>query len=123
MNRKILHATSTIYNNIKFRSKLEASFAKYFDKAHIEYQYEPFKIILLPKFKYYDDTIRSWSYTPDFVLKDNIIIEAKGFCNDVWANKKKMILKYIVDHDYNYKFHEVHSLIQLKKVLYNEGLI
>ena len=117
MNKKIKNATIEIYNGITFRSKLEASCAKLLDELNVPYQYEPFKIILLPTFKYLSKTLREWSYTPDFVVYNNIIIEVKGFPNDVWGYKKKMILKYIVDNNYNYEFYEVKNKSQLRSLI------
>lgn len=117
MNKKIKNATIEVYNGITFRSKLEASCAKLLDELNVPYQYEPFKIILLPAFKYLSKTLREWSYTPDFVVYSNIIIEVKGFPNDVWGYKKKMILKYIVDNNYNYEFYEVKNKSQLRSLI------
>jgi len=116
-NKKIKNATVTVYNGITFRSKLEAECAKILDEEGIKYQYEPFKIILLPSFKYLDKTLREWHYSPDFVVFNNIIIEVKGFPNDVWGYKKKMILKYIVDHNYMYEFYEVKNKTQLRTLI------
>lgn len=119
MNKKIKNATVEVYKDIVFRSKLEASCAKLLDELNVPYQYEPFKITLLPKFNYLGKTLREWSYTPDFVIFNNIIVEVKGFPNDVWGYKKKMILKYIVDNNYNYEFYEVKNKSQLR-ILINE---
>ena len=116
-NKKIKNATVTVYNGITFRSKLEAECAKILDEECIKYQYEPFKIILLPSFKYLSKTLREWSYSPDFVIFNNVIIEVKGFPNDVWGYKKKMILKYIVDHNYMYEFYEVKNKTQLRTLI------
>jgi len=116
-NKKIKNATVTVYNGITFRSKLEAECAKILDEEGIKYQYEPFKIILLPSFKYLGKTLREWHYSPDFVVFNNIIIEVKGFPNDVWGYKKKMILKYIVDHNYMYEFYEVKNKTQLRTLI------
>lgn len=117
VNRKVKNATPTTYNGIRFRSKLEASFAKTMDELGIKYQYEPFKIELVPSFQYMGKTIRCWDYIPDFVVFNNIIIEAKGFPNNAWPYKKKMILKHIVDNDYKYEFYEVKTITQLKKLI------
>ena len=116
-NKKIKNATVTVYNGITFRSKLEAECAKILDEEGIKYQYEPFKIILLPSFKYLGKTLREWHYSPDFVVFNNIIIEVKGFPNDDWGYKKKMILKYIVDHNYMYEFYEVKNKTQLRTLI------
>lgn len=117
VNKKIKNATPTKYNGIQFRSKLEAEIAKVLDANQVPYQYEPFKIVLIPTFKYMDETIRSWTYTPDFVVYNNVIIEVKGWANDAWPLKKKMILKHIVDGNYKYEFYEVHSMTQAIKCI------
>lgn len=113
INKKIRNANPEIYKGITFRSKLEASCAKLLDELGIEYKYEPFKIVLLPAFKYLNKSLREWAYHPDFVIFNNIIIEVKGFPNDIWGYKKKMILKYIVDHNYQYEFYEIKNKTQL----------
>lgn len=116
-NRKIKNATPTVYNGIKFRSKLESECAKILDEQGVIYQYEPFKIVLLPKFKYLSETLREWSYVPDFVIFNNIIIEVKGMPNDVYRYKRKMLLKYIVDHNYCYEYYEVRNKTQMLNLI------
>ena len=54
---------------IKFRSKLEESIASLFEQLGVTYEYEGTKL---------DYTI-SHTYLPDFKLKNNIYIEAKGY--------------------------------------------
>jgi hypothetical protein len=116
-NKKVKNATITYYNGIKFRSKLEAECAKLLENNNVEYEYEPFKIELLKAFQYDGKTYRSWTYSPDFVIFKNIIIEVKGFENDLWGVKKKMILKYIVDNNYCYEFYEIRNTSQLQKLI------
>lgn len=48
----------TEYNGVSFKSRLEATWAEYFDKQGIIWQYEKFKVQI--------DTFRH--YTPDFAL-------------------------------------------------------
>lgn len=117
INKKIKNAKPTEYNGVKYRSKLESEFAKVFDENGIPFEYEPFKITLIPSFKYLGQTIRDVSYTPDFVVYNNIIIEAKGFPNDAYPLRKKMVLKYIVDNNYNYEFYEIKTKNQLLKLI------
>ena len=94
-NKKIKNATVTVYNGITFRSKLEAECAKILDEEGIKYQYEPFKIILLPTVKYKNETFKAWTYTPDFVVFNNIIIEIKGYVADNYVNKSYKFSKNI----------------------------
>lgn len=120
MNRKIKNATTTIYKGIRYRSKLEVSFAKFFEKEKIKAEYEPFKLVLLPSFRYNGEAIRAITYTPDFIIDycgKKFIIEVKGFPNDSYKIKKKLILKYLLDTHSIYTFYEVKTLTTLRKIL------
>lgn len=69
MEQKIIQAIETEYNGYRFRSRLEARWAVFFDAAGIKYEYEPEGFEL-------DDGTR---YLPDFYLpRDEIYIEVKG---------------------------------------------
>lgn len=116
-NKKIKNATPTEYNNINFRSKLEARIAKYMTEHDVKYSYEKVKLTLLSTKKYEGTTYRAVTYTPDFIVKD-YIIEVKGFPNDTWALKKKLIIDLISRGEINYHFREVHNLRELKQVLF-----
>lgn len=120
MNKKVKNATPTVYNGIKYRSKLEVSFAKFFEKEKIKAEYEPFKLTLLPSFRYNGEAIRAITYTPDFIIDycgKKYIIEVKGFPNDAYKIKKKYILKYLLDNHSIYTFYEAKTLTALKKIL------
>lgn len=66
----------TEYNNIIFRSKIEAAYAKYMDEHNIKYEYEKHL------FEYELDKV-SHSYRPDFYLPDyDTFIEVKYRIND-----------------------------------------
>ena len=59
----------TVYNGYRFRSRLEARWAVFFDAAGIEYEYEPQGYV-------FDDGTK---YLPDFFLPDfNIYCEIKA---------------------------------------------
>lgn len=59
----------TEYNGYRFRSRLEARWAVFFDAMHIEYDYEP------EGFVGFDDV----KYLPDFYLPaENLYVEVKG---------------------------------------------
>lgn len=120
MNKKVKNATPTIYKGIKYRSKLEVSFAKFFEKEKIKAEYEPFKLTLLPSFRYNGESIRAITYKPDFIIDycgRKFIIEVKGFPNDAYKIKKKYILKYLLDNHSIYTFYEAKTLTSLKKIL------
>ena len=115
-NKKIKGATVTEYNGIKFRSKLESRVARFLEDNNIQFEYESFKLCLLPTIRYNGQTIRSVHYTPDFKCGD-FLIEAKGYPNDSWSLKKKLIIATIERDHLPYKFREVHNIIDLKKVI------
>lgn len=116
VNKKIKGATVTEYNGIKFRSKLESRVARFLEDNNIQFEYESFKLCLLPTIRYNGQTIRSVHYTPDFKC-GNFLIEAKGYPNDSWSLKKKLIIATIERDHLPYKFREVHNIIDLKKVI------
>lgn len=65
----MIQAIETVYNGYRFRSRLEARWAVFFDAAGIEYQYEP------EGYKLSNGKI----YLPDFYLPDfNIYAEIKA---------------------------------------------
>lgn len=115
-NKKILNTQPKEYKGIKYRSTLEANCAKIFDEYNIKVRYEPFKIILLPKFIYNGVTIRSITYTPDFV-GNGFIIECKGYPNDNWHDKRKWVMYHIKHKMPEYVFYEIHNVTQLKTLL------
>ena len=120
MNKKVKNATPTIYKGVKYRSKLEVSFARYFEIEKIKAEYEPFRLTLLPSFRYNGESIRAIHYTPDFIIDycgRKFIIEVKGFPNDAYKIKKKYILKYLLDNHSIYTFYEAKTLTALKKIL------
>lgn len=63
----------TYYNGYRFRSRLEARWAVFFDAAGIKYQYEP------EGYKYTDFDGNEYYYLPDFYLLDlKTWVEVKG---------------------------------------------
>ena len=63
-----IKAIETKYNGYRFRSRLEARWAVFFDTAGIEYQYEPQGFVV-------NDT----GYLPDFLLPQlDLWVEIKG---------------------------------------------
>lgn len=119
MNKKIKGARETTYNNIKFRSKLEASLFKYLDIEGYKPKYEPIKFIVWEGFKptipfYVKDNktkrlkldnkkVIDITYTPDILFFYNdyiIIIEVKPFANDVYPYKRKLFRLLLEDYTY-----------------------
>ena len=117
MNKKVKNAQKNFYKGIKYRSKLECDAAKCFEEAHIDFQYEPFRIVLIPSFDYLGKHYIHMTYKPDFVIFDNILIEMKGYPTQAWILKRKILLKHIIDTDYEFEFHEVRSISELKELI------
>lgn len=115
---QIKNATPTYYNGVKYRSKLEARCAEILDKANIPFEYESLKMELLPKFVYMGKTYQPWTYKTDFIILNNVILEVKGFRQaDNYVNKRKMILKHILDNNLPYYFYEIYSDSHLRSLL------
>ena len=109
------------YNGVWYKSGTEADFAEIFDKYGIKFRYEERSFELLPTVKYDGETLKVQKYTPDFFLDNNIIIEAKGHPDIKWPYRKKLfIMKYVLENNYEYEFHEFHTTKQLIKFI--EGL-
>lgn len=72
----IYQAKPTMYNEILFRSKLEAKWAVFLDNMQVQWKYEPFRVDL-----------GYTSYTPDFVIEypgSRLILEVKPI--PIWAS-------------------------------------
>lgn len=116
VNKKIKNARPKEYNGVLYRSTLEAEVAKYLTENHIDFKYEKVRLTVLPSVRYNNELFRAVHYTPDFIYKD-YIIEVKGYPNDVWGLKKKLIISLIKSGQIPYKFREVHSILELKRVI------
>jgi hypothetical protein len=80
-----MQSIETEYNGYKFRSRLEARWAIFFDALGIKYEYEPEGYILPDGSK----------YLPDFYLPDdNLFFEIKGLMNKKDFRKTAMFAKY-----------------------------
>ena len=126
VNKKIKNATSTEYDGIKFKSKLEVTIYKALKEKGLNPLYECNKFILQEGFrpskphyvkgvclKTSNDyaKIIQITYTPDFTVKYNnkiLFIEAKGKQNDSYPIKRKLFLKYLESMPNSY-FMEVYS--------------
>lgn len=63
-----MKAITTIYNGYRFRSRLEARWAVFFDKMNVKYQYELEGFVLQNKM----------TYLPDFYIEEmNLFVEIK----------------------------------------------
>lgn len=118
-NKKVLNATETIVDGIKYRSKLESYAASRLKEAGIEVTYEEHVFTLMEKFEFegeiyephkvknkkqfvqVSNNVRAITYTPDFVnLEKKFIIEVKGYANDVFPIKWKLFKDSIKNQGY-----------------------
>lgn len=143
-NKKIKGAKEVIFEDIKFKSRLEMACYKKFKEAGLDFSYESEKVILWEGFKpssiqiyspkkagrgsYRGDLelqekkLLNVTYTPDFVVvKDNCIIylDVKGMPNDTYPIKKKLFLKVLEERNdgYNYIFIEPHNIRQINQAI------
>lgn len=114
VNKKIKNAHSKVEDGINFDSKLELQTYKLFKEKGFNLQRESVTYTLFPSF--YSKTkcyigsnldskkIRAIKYTPDFVMyipNYTIILECKGFANDVYPYKRKLFRYYMDNYSQN----------------------
>ena len=141
-NVKVKNAKKVEYDGIKFDSALEVFTYKQLKLLGVEFNYAGvvFEIIpalilnktiaLWPNASGIDkktlrlrDKIQKKTYTPDFThnWKDKyfIVWESKGWANDDFVSKKKLIMKYLEDNlEYEYPvFLEPHSQFQVRECI------
>lgn len=148
-NKKIINANPKEYNNIKFKSLSEVMVYKTLLAEGFNPQYEENTYVIFDgfvphipfytknKFKRKNKNIEVLShntvkdnrpvdgitYTPDFVFEYNgktIIIEVKGFANDVFPYKFKMFRKLLeYELNGNYEIWEIFTKTQLLELINN----
>ena len=145
-NKKILNATQSTLDGIKFKSQLEKSVYTTLSQLGLYPEYEPKQFLLWEGFTpitpYYDkETDRQREkrnphspkmltlknsrfvgirYKPDFYVRFrdlDIYIEAKGVENDVFYIKKKLFRKYLDDKFLSTGQHSIFFEIYTKKQL------
>lgn len=153
-NRKVIGAKKKEYNGIIFDSMLELNTYKLLEKENFEFTYNETTIVLADKFRldninFYNSTrtrkfsqaltkdgkkavIGEMTFTPDFILGNEdtvIIIETKGWANDVYPYKRKLFFNSIKDSNSTIYYFEPKNLREVKdsitiiKELLNEGKI
>lgn len=125
-NKKVRNATEIYFAGIKFRSKLEVLVYKTLLEEGITPQCESrvFEFVprLRPTVPFFNrigkvfgldmKPLQPITYTPDFTFEYNgilVIIEAKGFENDVFPTKKNLFRRYLEDLDYPVMYFEVRT--------------
>ncbi len=93
-------------DGLEFRSTDEVRFWEWCkDKKAkgeiLNFEYEPEKIEIMPKFRFHGELVRAMTYTPDFILYHNDgtkeYIEVKGFFTEQ-ATLKVKLFKYILSN-------------------------
>ncbi len=89
-----------------FRSGLEQRIADNLTKQKCKFKYEPLSVAY---------TI-PYNYTPDFVLDNGVIIEAKGFFRKEHQRKHREIKKQHPELDIRFVFSNINSRVQGSKL-------
>ena len=131
MNRRVVNATPFTYNGINFRSKTEVMVYKTLIENGFSPRYEEETFYywegLRPTVPFYDlgrdrhlhlnmKKLVCSKYTPDFTFWSGgfkIIIEVKGYANDIYPLKKKFFRAYLETLDYPVIFAEIYTKRQL----------
>jgi len=93
-----------------YRSGLEERLGKYLDKQAVPYLYE------VEKFKYVTES----KYTPDFFLKNGVVIEAKGFFKPSDRRKMLAVKEQHPDLDIRLVFQRNNTLSKNSKTTYGD---
>lgn len=133
MNNKIKNAQIIVYNEITFKSKLDLMAYKLLEEKGFNPQYEQNTFIIWQGFKPVvpfftknkarqvinnNKKLINITYTPDIYFEYQgykVIIEMKGFTNDVYPIKVKLFRKYIeqLQDSNNYLLFELYTKQQL----------
>lgn len=133
-NKKIKNATKTTDSGIIFKSSIEARLYNVLVDEGFQPLYEGKTFVLSPKVRptvpFYNRVkkllaldmkpIQPITYTPDFTFEYNgilIIIEVKGFENDVFPVKKNLFRKYLETLEQPTMFFEIRTKKELLEAL------
>lgn len=146
-NKKVRNARESEYDGIKFKSELEKYIYKNLVAGGFNPRYEPETFVVWkgvkPATRFYTQRknrttkrnelvinsakLQDIEYTPDFVLDYEgikVIIEAKGFPNELYTLRRKLFRAYLETLDYPVVFAEIHSIKHLRdfiEILKNES--
>lgn len=141
-NKKIKNASQTTSSGIKFKSHLESLVYKVLVENGITPKYEEKTFEFVPKLRptipFFNRIskvfgldmrpVRPITYTPDFTFEYNgmfIVIEVKGFENDVFYVKKNLFRRYLENLQQYSMYFEVRSkkeVLEVLKVIKMESL-
>lgn len=133
-NKKIKNATKTTSSGIQFKSEIESRLYKALLAEGITPKYEDKTFVLSPRvrpsvaffnrvgkvFKLDMKPIQPITYTPDFTFECNgifVVIEVKGFENDVFYVKKNLFRKHLETLKQPSMFFEVRTKKELLEAL------
>ena len=133
-NKKIKNASEVTSSGIKFKSHLEYMIYKVLRENNIDPEYESRTFEFIPKLRptvpFFNriskvfgldmKPIRPITYTPDFIFEYNgilVIIEAKGFENDVFYVKKNLFRRYLETLDKYSMYFEIRTKKELLEAL------
>lgn len=133
-NKKIKNATTKELDGIQFKSQLEATIYKTLVSNAItpEYEKKTFEFVprLRPTVPFFNRVKKVFglemkplhpiTYTPDFTFEYNgmlIVIEAKGFENDVYPVKKNLFRRYLEDLPQYSMYFEIRTKKELLEAL------
>lgn len=133
-NKKIKNATKTTSSGIDFRSALEALIYRTLMENGVEPLYEgrTFEFVprLRPTLPFFNrigkvfglemKPLQPITYTPDFTFEYNgilVIIEAKGFENDVYPVKRNLFRRHLEDLSQYSMFFEVRTKKELLEAI------
>lgn len=94
-NKKVIGSKKQEFDGLKFDSKIEMLVYQWLKNYGFEFELKK-TYEILPQFHFNGEKVRKIEHTPDFYLRLHnldIILEAKGHCNDVYPYKLKL-LKY-----------------------------
>lgn len=134
-NKKIKNATPTTIDGIEMKSKAEVMIYKALKSFGFTPKYEEETFVIWkgfkPTVKFYElDKTRhnklntkkliDVTYTPDFTFVYNnvkVIVEVKGFQNDLYPVKKKLFRGFLETLDYPVVYAEIHTKRQLTEFI------
>lgn len=133
-NKKVKNATEVTSSGIAFKSKLESLIYRVLVENNIvpEYEKKTFEFVprLRPTIPFFNRIskvfgidmrpIRPITYTPDFTFEYNgmlIVIEAKGFENDVFYVKKNLFRRHLETLEQYSMYFEIRTKKELLEAL------
>jgi hypothetical protein len=102
-NKKIRNAQKLTVDGVEFRSKLEAFCYNKLKEAGIDTIYEGKSFTVVDGFEFMGEKIRPITIKPDFINEEEgLIIECKGFANEVFPLRWKLFKRFLKDNGLDY---------------------